>query len=215
MTAEFEQLPQQSLTVSKLGSGEGTVTSSPEGIDCGPTCSSTFNDGSTVTLTATPAAHSSFTGWQVSGSPGSCPGTGACSVTMSAGRTVSATFAPIPQQTLSVSKAGNGSGSVDSDPAGIDCGEFCSATFDSGGVVTLRAHPSPGSRFAGWSGPDARGPATCDVTVAAGSSVTAIFARIEHTVSVGKTGAGAGAISSEPGGSPAAAHVRAPSSRGT
>ena len=38
------------------------------------------------------------------------------------------------------------------------------------------------------------------VTVAAGSSVTANFARIEHTVTVGTTGAGAGAISSEPGG---------------
>ena len=119
---------------------------------------------------------------------------------MSAGRAVSATFAPIPQQTLSVSMAGNGSGSVVSDPAGIDCGEFCSAPFDSGGVVTLSAHPSPGSRFAGWSGSGCSGTGDCDVTVAAGSSVTANFARIEHTVTVGKTGAGAGAISSQPGG---------------
>jgi hypothetical protein len=200
VTAEFEQLPQQSLTVSRLGAGEGSVTSSPEGIDCGPTCSSTFNDGSTAVLTATPAAHSTFTGWQVSGSPGACPGTGTCSVTMSAGHAVSATFAPIPQEALSVSMAGNGSGSVVSDPAGIDCGEFCLATFDSGGVATLSAHPSPGSRFAGWSGSGCSGTGDCEVTVGAGSSVTANFARIEHNVTVGMTGAGAGAISSDPGG---------------
>ena len=106
------------LTVSKLGSGEGAVTSSPNGIDCGSTCASTFNDGSSVTLTATPAEHSSFTGWQVTGSPGACPGTGTCWITMSAGQTVSATFAPIPQQTLSVSMAGNGAGSVVSDRPG-------------------------------------------------------------------------------------------------
>jgi hypothetical protein len=200
VTAEFEQLPQQPLTVSRLGSGEGAVTSSPGGIDCGSTCASTFNDGSTATLTATPAAHSSFTGWQVTGSPGACPGTGTCSVTMSAGRAVSATFAAIPQQTLSVSMAGNGTGGVVSDPAGIDCGEFCSAPFDTGGVVTLSAHPSPGSSFAGWSGSGCSGTGDCEVTVTAASSVTANFARIPHTVTVGKTGAGAGAISSEPGG---------------
>jgi hypothetical protein len=200
VTAEFEQLPQKPLTVSKLGAGEGTVTSSPEGVDCGTTCSSTFNDGSTAILTATPAAHSTFTGWQVSGAPGACPGTGTCSVTMNAGQAVSATFAPIPQQTLSVSMGGNGSGSVVSDPTGIECGEFCSAEFDSGGIATLSAHPSPGSRFAGWSGGGCSGTGDCEVTVGAGSSVTANFARIEHTVTVGMTGAGAGAISSEPGG---------------
>jgi hypothetical protein len=200
VTPEFEQLPQKGLTVSKLGSGDGTVTTSPGGIDCGPTCSSTFNDGSTVTLTATPAEHSSFTGWQVTGSPGACPGTGTCSVTMSASQAVSATFAQIPQETLSVSMGGNGSGSVVSDLAGIDCGEFCSAPFDSGGVVTLSADPAPGSRFAGWSGGGCSGTGDCMVTVAAGSSVTATFLRIEHTIAVVKAGAGAGAISSAPSG---------------
>jgi Divergent InlB B-repeat domain len=119
---------------------------------------------------------------------------------MSAAQAVTATFAPIPQQTLSVSMAGNGSGSVVSDLAGIDCGEFCSAQFDSGGVVTLSADPAPGSRFAGWSGGGCSGTGDCMVTVAAGSSVTATFERIEHTIAVVTAGAGAGAISSAPGG---------------
>ena len=76
------------LTVSKAGAGSGTVTSSPAGISCGATCSTSFTPGTVVTLTAAPAAGSTFTGWS-----GSCTGTGACSVTMSAAQAVTATFA--------------------------------------------------------------------------------------------------------------------------
>ena len=57
----------QALTVSKAGSGGGTVTSSPAGVNCGSTCSASFASGSTVTLTATPASGSTFCGleWRV------------------------------------------------------------------------------------------------------------------------------------------------------
>ena len=75
------------LVVSKAGSGSGTVTSSPAGIDCGATCSSIFSFGAAVTLTAVPAAGSTFTGWS-----GACNGTGACNVTMNADKSVTATF---------------------------------------------------------------------------------------------------------------------------
>ena len=51
------------LTVTKAGNGSGTVTSAPAGINCGATCSFTFNQGEVVSLTATPAAHMEFTGW--------------------------------------------------------------------------------------------------------------------------------------------------------
>jgi hypothetical protein len=44
-------------------SGSGTVTSSPTGINCGATCNAAFPGGTSVTLTATPAASQSFTGW--------------------------------------------------------------------------------------------------------------------------------------------------------
>ncbi len=44
------------LSISKIGLGAGTLTSSPTGIDCGATCSATFTPGSVVTLTATPAS---------------------------------------------------------------------------------------------------------------------------------------------------------------
>jgi hypothetical protein len=52
------------LAINKIGTGSGTVKSSPSGIDCGPTCSAYYPPGSTVILTATPAADGSiFSGW--------------------------------------------------------------------------------------------------------------------------------------------------------
>ena len=77
------------LTVSKAGAGSGTVTSSPAGISCGATCSTAFTTGTVVTLTAAPAAGSTFIGW----SGGGCTGTGTCTVTMSTTQAVTATFA--------------------------------------------------------------------------------------------------------------------------
>ena len=79
------------LTVSKAGTGSGTVNSSPAGIDCGPTCSAFFDTGTAVTLTALPASGSRFSGWS-----GACSGTGACQVTMSTALSVTATFTLLP-----------------------------------------------------------------------------------------------------------------------
>lgn len=53
----------RTLTVAKAGTGIGTVTSSPEGIDCGPTCQASFDFNTVVTLTAISDSGSSFTGW--------------------------------------------------------------------------------------------------------------------------------------------------------
>ena len=75
------------LTLSKSGTGTGTVASSPPGISCGPTCSASFASGTVVSLTATPDSGSTFAGWS-----GACSGTGACSVTMDAAKSVSANF---------------------------------------------------------------------------------------------------------------------------
>jgi hypothetical protein len=80
-------VPTHTLTVTKTGSGTGTVTSSPANIDCGATCAASFAQGTVVTLTASAAAGSSFTGWG-----GACTGTGSCVVTMDLDRSVSANF---------------------------------------------------------------------------------------------------------------------------
>ncbi len=82
----------QTLSVARSGSGSGSVASTPAGIDCGATCSAGFAGGSTVSLQAAPAAGSSFSGWG-----GDCSGTGTCTVTMGAARSVTANFvAPSP-----------------------------------------------------------------------------------------------------------------------
>lgn len=74
------------------GSGTGTVTSSPSGISCGNTCSATFAAGTSVTLTASPDAGSTFVGW----SGGGCKGTQPCTITPSGVSAVFAIFAPTP-----------------------------------------------------------------------------------------------------------------------
>ena len=162
---------QSTLTVTKAGSGSGTVASSPAGIDCGATCSASFSNGTVVSLTATPDAGSTFTGWT-----GDCTGTGACAVTMDQDRAVTATFDQVVH-TLMVTKAGSGSGTVASSPAGIDCGATCSASFSNGTVVSLTATPDAGSTFTGWTG-DCTGTGACAVTMDQDRAVTATFDQV-------------------------------------
>ena len=79
---------QVDLVVARLGSGSGTVTGSS--IDCGLNCSVHLDAGTAVSLTATPAAGSVFTGWS-----GPCAGTLKCDFTLTASSTVQATFTRI------------------------------------------------------------------------------------------------------------------------
>jgi hypothetical protein len=85
------------LSVAKSGNGIGTVTSgeATPNINCGVNCSFPYVSGTSVTLTATPAAGSTFTGWS-----GACSGTGSCVMSMSAGQSVTADFAPASTGTL-------------------------------------------------------------------------------------------------------------------
>ena len=78
--------------------------------------------------------------------------------------------------TLTVGRAGTGSGQVTSNPAGITCGVDCDEAFSSGTVVTLTAVPDAGSSFASWTGEPCAGlPENCDVTMSQARSVTATF----------------------------------------
>jgi hypothetical protein len=69
-------------------SGNGTVTSSPAGIDCGNICSSEFQEDSVVTILAVSETNSFFKGW----SDGSCGSNESCSVYMDEAKTLTATF---------------------------------------------------------------------------------------------------------------------------
>jgi YVTN family beta-propeller protein/adhesin HecA-like repeat protein len=90
------------LTVTTLGTGNGTVTDNLEQINCADTagvqsgiCSASYQPGTTVMLTATPQEPTTFGGWG-----GACSGTAGCSVLMNANQSVTASFVP-PAVTMS------------------------------------------------------------------------------------------------------------------
>lgn len=186
------------LTVSRSGTGGGTVTSSPAGIACGSACAAEYDEGAKVALSATPDAHSTFLGWG-----GACTGSASsCQVTMSASRSVDAEFAALPQQTLTVSLSGGGEGTVTSEPAGIECSSgTCEEGFNEGSTVTLTATPAPHNRFAEWLGPDCDESTqpTCEVTMSAGKALSAKFEPIPQQ-SLELSVSGEGSVESQPGG---------------
>jgi hypothetical protein len=80
--------------------------------------------------------------------------------------------------TLSVISAGNGSGTVTSNPAGVNCPASCSASFPTGSTVTLTASPDSGYIFSGWSG-------VCSGTSACGITMNgAEFVRVTRQIKV-------------------------------
>jgi hypothetical protein len=107
------------LSVTKAGTGGGTVTSSPAGITCGSSCSASFDYNTLVTLSASAGTGSSFSGWS-----GACSGTGSCQVTMDGAKGVTATFnlaasndLTLANQTISSTVVHEVSGSIYAGPA--------------------------------------------------------------------------------------------------
>ena len=172
VSADFVAIPQQTLTVET--SGDGTVVSSPIGIDCGELCSEHFDEASTVTLIAAPASHKQVK-WSGCVSE---PTPDECEVAVTGSQSVSASFTAI-QHRLAVSVGGGGS--VSASAGGISAcsssGGSCSGLYDEGEGVTLTAAPAVGFSFAGWSGA-CGGEGPCHLTIAADTSVTANFAPI-------------------------------------
>jgi hypothetical protein len=181
------------LTVTKSGTGIGTVTSFPSGINCGATCSYQFASGTNVTLTATPDSSFVFDGW--SGDVTSSNST--ITVTMDSNKSVTATFNFL--YTLTVIKLGAGTGTVTSSPSGINCGVICSHQFSSGTNVTLTATSDSGSVFGEWSGDVTGSNSTITVTMNLNKSVTAIF-NVLYTLTITKAGTGTGTVISNPAG---------------
>ena len=87
VTATFQDKPKYTLSVTKTGTGSGTVSSNIIGISCGAHCEETLVTATVVKLNASPAAGGTFAGW-----PGVCSGTQACSVTLNNTINVTASF---------------------------------------------------------------------------------------------------------------------------
>ena len=161
--------------------GLGTVTSTPQGIDCGTAttnCTQTFERNAFVTLTATPDSGQTFLGW----SDGCTGAASVCAVTMNQAQTVTARFsgsiAVTGETTLTVIRSGDGR--VTSSPTGINCGTgtgetACVFAFTPNTSVTLTAIPDIGETFLEWGGGCFSASSTCTVTMDQARTVTAQF----------------------------------------
>jgi hypothetical protein len=120
-----------------MSGGSGRVWSDLPGVDCTVACTTQWDQGSIVTLFATPNAGSRFIRWT-----GPCAGNSSCAVTLAEAQSVTAVFGPerIP---VKVTLAGRGA---------VRCTPVCSRSFPAGDPITLRAVPAKGWKFAGWSG---------------------------------------------------------------
>ena len=203
-----------SMSVAVLGdgTGSGTITSEPGGINCtitagqaSGTCQADVirtTGYSRVLLRATPAAGSLFSGFT-----GCTPESElSCSLQQWGGSaSVTAAFNPAKSHALTVDIFGAGSGSVTSSPSGIACTRtpgqrsgWCVAGFDEAEVVTLTASAdSESSVFTGWSGA-CQGTGACVVTMTESRNVAATFSLLQRTLSVSMDGGGTGTVKSSP-----------------
>lgn len=173
------------LSVARSGTGSGSVSSSPSGIQCGSDCSETYAAGTAVALTATPASGSSFASWS-----GACSGTASsCTVNMTSALSVTANFTvATATRLITLSKSGTGAGNVTSAPSGLSCLTDCgvaSASFSGTTAITLTAQAATGSQFSGWSGACSGMSSSC--ALAAGTSALNVSATFNASSGGGGT----------------------------
>jgi len=122
------------VSVSKSGTGSGSVTSSPRGIACGATCSDEFGSGLQLALIATPNTGATFGGW----GSGPCHGQGStCLFTPTTTVAIAATFTDITPPTTTPPLTGLRSGTT-------------LGSYYLPGIVTWRAADSGGSGLASY-----------------------------------------------------------------
>jgi hypothetical protein len=204
--------PAGTIAVTGSGTGNGLVTSVPAGIACSitagvasGTCSAPFASGLAVALTATPSGTGTFTGFS-----GACGGS-TCTATVvpNAVTAVAAIFAAAPSPatlTVTASPASRGSGTITSNPSGINCTVndgattgVCSLTVAAGTIVTLAQTPSGNTLFQGWSGDCVGNP--CQLTMTQ-SRIGELTYRVPPPgiVTITGSGSGNGAVTSSPSG---------------
>ena len=181
------------VTVTPGGNGSGNVTSNVGGIACPGTCEVMLDHGTPVTLTATPTSPSIFAGWNDAG----CSGTGPCSFIVTRDEVIDAPFAL--NYTVTVSKNGNGRGTVTSSSPGINCGTDCDEVYSAGTPVTLTATANADTDFLGCGGA-CSGTGQCSFLVNAVVAVTANFALKRYPLTTARSGSGGGVVTSVPGG---------------
>jgi hypothetical protein len=176
------------LLVKPLGNGNGNVISGIAGIDCGNDCTEVYPKDSAISLKATPDAVSTFDGWGGDCSDGQ--------VSMESNKICTAIFTLIPTHTLTITKVGEGNGTVNN-VTGINCGDDCMEVYNTGTSVTLTATPAPDSNFEGWNDKCPAGELVMDIDI----ECTATFTlKPSYALTVTKAGPGTGVITSNLGG---------------
>lgn len=117
---------------------------------------------------------------------------------------------PTEEFTLTVSKGGDGLGTVSDNSSKINCGPACTAKYPKGTSVTLTAAPDSASKatFASWTGCTST-TTTCTITMDADKTVTATFSKAgTFLLTVAKPGSGTGTVTSTSNPSPTGqAHI--------
>ena len=142
------------LTTAVSPSSSGTISPAAGG--------HTYNAGDVVSVTATPNTGYTFSSWS-----GACTGSGTCSVTMDADKTVTANFTTVTTYTLTTGVSPSAGGTIS--PA--------TGPFNSGAAVNVTATANSGYVLGSWSGTGACSGTTnpCAVTMSAARSITANF----------------------------------------
>ena len=193
------------LTVTKEGSGaaEGTVTSTPAGIECGATCTHEFAEGKTVTLTEH-AEGTNFEGWTEGCE--SEPTPEECVLTVNSTKEVKAKFTAVVLEEFQLEVSVTGGGEVTSTGT-VACKEssgVCLENAKETKPVTLSAHNAPGWKFKKWSGVTCEGGSntseTCSFKMP--KAATEVKAEYEptHEFSLNVFVTGEGEVTSNPGG---------------
>ena len=149
-------------------SGPGSVAADVPGMQCATSCTTTWNTGQRLTLSATPGTGARLVRWE-----GACSGSSSCAVTVGAGVSVSALFAPATFR-LTVSVKGRGTVRASS---GIQCPSKCSATLPSYRPTRLTASPAKGWKLRVWTGACKGASKACIVPMSAATTVRATFVR--------------------------------------
>jgi hypothetical protein len=167
-------------TLSVGVTGEGLVTSNPDGLACTGVCDGEFLAGEVVSLTATPADGYRFVSWQGPAvSLGDCqPDVPACPVPMDQDTSIEAVFERIPSNQVKVNVVGNGvvRGNVTDISCGVDQTLCERSDLALGAPLVLTATAETGWEFVGWTATGCSGIGTCTLVISEElQEVTATF----------------------------------------
>lgn len=176
------------LTKTRTDDADGRLRTTSLDVDLQTTETSesgSVQTGTTLIFEATEyTGMGDFVTW--GGDCASCGSNLQCVKTISANTTCSGEFSygasPPTTYTVSVTKVGNGTGTVVASDASINCGATCTYTYEDSTAVTLSASCTEGG-FVGWGG-DCSGQSTCSLIMSANKSVTAMCHK-RHTVGSG------------------------------